>query len=237
VIKAILFDVDGTLYLQARLRALMAGELVSVPWLQHAPWRVSRVWTALRTFRHVREELRRLGQPPGSLERLQYTEAAARAGLPVGEIEECVEEWIVRRPLKYLPHVVRPGTLETMARLRDSGRRIGVFSDYPAAAKLKAMRIDHLVSLIVEATEADVNAFKPHPRGFLVAAERWGIAPREILYVGDRPDVDAVGAEAAGMHCVVVGRTGSRGQQERYLAATSMTDLDSLIERDWSAGS
>ncbi len=43
VIEAVLFDVDGTLYLQSRLRALMAGELATVPWLQHAPWRVGRL--------------------------------------------------------------------------------------------------------------------------------------------------------------------------------------------------
>ncbi len=222
MIKAVLFDVDGTLYLQARLRALMAGELASVPWLQHAPWRVWRVWTALRTFRRVREDLRHLGQPASSLARLQYSEAAAQAGVSDGEMERLVDEWIVRRPLKYLPHVVRPGTREAMSRLQDSGRMIGVFSDYPAAAKLKAMRIDHFVSVIVEATEEDVNAFKPHPRGFLAAAERWGIHPGDILYVGDRADVDEVGAAAAGMRCVVVGR------------GLRMTDLPSLIDDDRS---
>jgi len=55
VIEAVLFDVDGTLYLQSRLRALMAGELATVPWLQRAPWRVGRL------VRHVGRAVRPVG--------------------------------------------------------------------------------------------------------------------------------------------------------------------------------
>jgi putative hydrolase of the HAD superfamily len=51
-----------------------------------------------------------------------------------------------------------------------------------------------------------VNAFKPHPRGFLAACEGWGWSPHEVVYVGDRCEVDAMGAAAAGMPCVIIGR-------------------------------
>ena len=235
MIEAVLFDVDGTLYLQSRLRALMAGELATAPWLQHAPWRVGRLWHALKSFRHVREELRTLGRPAAPLERLQYSEAAARAGVSVPEMEDAVAEWIIRRPLKYLPSVVRPGTRETFEALAASGLKVGVFSDYPAEDKLKAMQLDHLVSLMIDATESDVNAFKPHPRGFLAAAERWGLAPDSILYVGDRPEVDALGAAAAGMRCVVIGAPAAPpGHQPPYLAISRMADLAELVEQERS---
>jgi putative hydrolase of the HAD superfamily len=235
VIEAVLFDVDGTLYLQSRLRALMAGELATAPWLQRAPWRVGQLWNALKSFRHVREELRALGRPQAPLERLQYSEAAARAGVSVPEMEEVVAEWIIQRPLKYLPSVVRPGTRETLEALVASGLKVGVFSDYPAEDKLKAMQLDHLVSLTIDATESDVNAFKPHPRGFLAAAERWGLAPDSILYVGDRPEVDAVGAAAAGMRCVVVGAPAAPpAHQPPYLAVSRMADLAELVEQERS---
>ncbi len=61
---------------------------------------------SLKAFRHVREELRALGRPAAPLERLQYSEAAERAGVAVAEMEDVVAEWIVTRPLKYLPRVV-----------------------------------------------------------------------------------------------------------------------------------
>ncbi len=31
------------------------------------------------------------------------------------------------------------------------------------------------------------------------------MAPGDVLFVGDRPDVDAAGASAAGMPCVIIG--------------------------------
>jgi HAD superfamily hydrolase (TIGR01549 family) len=233
VIRAVLFDMDGTLYLQPPLRAMMAGELAVLPWLQRAPWRVRRLWTALSIFRSVREDLRALGHSDAPLSRLQYSEAARRAGLPESELEAEVAEWIVQRPLKYLPHLIRSGTREALATLKADGVQIGVFSDYPARDKLKAMALDHMVSLVVDATEADVNAFKPHPRGFLAAAARWGLEPGAILYVGDRPEVDAVGAVAAGMRCAVIGAARQTHPGEASFARVArMADIASIVARD-----
>lgn len=225
MIKAVLFDLDGTLYRQSRLRLMMAGELATVPWFQHAPWRVSRVWRMLQTFRHVREELRVLGRPAEPLERLQYTLAAERAGVAVGEMEAVVREWIFTRPLKYLRQVVRPHTDEVLGGLRDRGLRLGVFSDYPAVDKLKAMGLEQRFGMTLEATETDVNAFKPHPRGFLVAADRWGLSPADVLYVGDRAEVDAVGAAAAGMPAVVIGSDAPAPADGRFVIVPGMREL------------
>ena len=204
--------------------------LAVVPWFQHAPWRVSRVWRTLQAFRHVREELRALGRPDNPLERLQYSVAAERAGVGAGEMESVVREWIFTRPLKYLSQVVRPGTAEVLGRLRDRGIPLGVFSDYPAVDKLKAMGLSELFGLTLEATEADVNAFKPHPRGFLVAAERWGLQPAEVLYVGDRAEVDAVGAAAAGMPAIVIG-SHAPAAGDRFNRVTSMQELYENVTR------
>jgi FMN phosphatase YigB (HAD superfamily) len=60
------------------------------------------------------------------------------------------------------------------------------------------------VPLRVCATVPAINAFKPHPRGFEEACARLGLEPSEVLYVGDRAEVDGVGARAAGMRCAIV---------------------------------
>jgi FMN phosphatase YigB (HAD superfamily) len=59
--------------------------------------------------------------------------------------------------------------------------------------------------VILCATDPDVGALKPHPRGFERASARWRLDPAEVLFVGDRIDVDAAGAAAAGMPCVIIG--------------------------------
>lgn len=215
MIEAVLFDVDGTLYHQAPLRLLMAGELATIPCLQPRPWRASRLWRTLREFRHVREELRALGQPADALERLQYRTPAARLGVTVDEVEAAVGEWILRRPLKYLSCVARPGVRDLFLQLHSRRVAVGVFSDYPVHDKLEALGLADLVSLALEATSADVNAFKPHPRGFLRACEHWSLRPDQVLYVGDRSEVDAAGAAAAGMPCTIIGAAAA-GRGERF---------------------
>jgi beta-phosphoglucomutase-like phosphatase (HAD superfamily) len=40
---------------------------------------------------------------------------------------------------------------------------------------------------------------KPHPEGYVTAAERLGVAPGRCLVVGDRMDVDGEAAKLAGM--------------------------------------
>ena len=61
-------------------------------------------------------------------------------------------------------------------------------------------------SLVLCATDPEIDAFKPHPRGFLYACRRWSLDPAEVAYVGDRADVDLAGAAAAGMPGYLVGR-------------------------------
>lgn len=232
MIRAVLFDVDGTLYRQPPLQVLMAGELATAPWLQRAPWNVPRLWTSLSAFRRVREELRALGRADEPLARLQYTRAAMRASVPVAEMEAAVEEWIYRRPLKYLPRVVRAGTADLLSSLVNRGVKVGVFSDYPAGDKLDAMGLRRDVTLELEATAEAINAFKPHPRGLEVACERWGLSPGEVLYVGDRPDVDAVGAARAGMRCAIIGSTanGSPSGPAAYAACRDMHQVLTYVD-------
>jgi FMN phosphatase YigB (HAD superfamily) len=42
------------------------------------------------------------------------------------------------------------------------------------------------MSLALCATSPEINAFKPHPKGFLHACALWGLPPEEVLYIGDR---------------------------------------------------
>lgn len=54
----------------------------------------------------------------------------------------------------------------------------------------------------------DVGAAKPDARIFLAAAEKLGIAPENILHVGDDPELDVAGARNAGMRTAWINRAG-----------------------------
>jgi HAD superfamily hydrolase (TIGR01549 family) len=204
-IRAVLFDVDGTLYHQAPLRLCMALELAALP-LRSSPASARRTWSAIGAFRRVREELRDPGVAEAPLARLQFERAAERAGMEVDEVEAAVSEWIFRRPLRYLWRCRRAGIESLLDSLAAREIPVGVFSDYPAREKLEALRLAEKISLVACATDAEINAFKPDPRGFAWSCERWGFEPAQVLYVGDRVEVDARGAANAGMPCAILSR-------------------------------
>ena len=52
----------------------------------------------------------------------------------------------------------------------------------------------------------EVGWRKPHPAIFAHALERLQVSPSEALFVGDRADIDVVGAQRAGMHAVWINR-------------------------------
>ncbi|MCB9890127.1 MAG: HAD family hydrolase [Planctomycetes bacterium] len=209
-IRAVLFDVDGTLYHQGVVRRRMAAAL-------------------LRRFafepRRARERLRNLSCWRAALEALRPETAdfirqhgglrsrqrsiALQNGAIDATLDDDVDEWMATRALEVLKPARREGLVELLASLTDRGVLLGAWSDYPCDAKLEALDVAEAFSVRVSAD--DVDCLKPWPHGFHLAARRLGVPTRECLYVGDRADVDAAGAAAAGMRCVLFGRPGASG--------------------------
>jgi HAD superfamily hydrolase (TIGR01509 family) len=71
--------------------------------------------------------------------------------------------------------------------------------------KLKASGMDQLFGLNVWISE-EVGFSKPDPRIFKVALHDIGEPPESCLYIGDREEVDALGARSAGMRARIVNR-------------------------------
>lgn len=202
LIRAALFDVDGTLYRQSPVRARMALELLK-HFLSH-PLTARRQIRALRAFRDAQEMLRGGSDTVGVAHR-QLEVAAAQTGIDMGELTGVVDDWMYQRPLAFLRGRAAEGLEPLLTLFETHAVRLGVLSDYPAEGKLRALGLADRFPVVVSATHPDVGVFKPHPRGFLVAANLLGVAPPEVLMIGDRVDADAEGAAAAGMSCVIVG--------------------------------
>jgi FMN phosphatase YigB (HAD superfamily) len=226
-------DVDGTLYHQKRLRCLMALELSTLPFAMRSFDSAYHIWRSLAHFRRVREELRGLANPEQCLAQLQYLEAARRIGGEPGGIERLVSEWILQRPLKYLRICRRRGIEAFCSFLAGNTIQIGVFSDYPVVDKIAILGLSRWISVALCATDPEINAFKPHPNGFLRACSSWGLPPEEVLYVGDRAEVDAVGAAGVGMRCAILcsraGASGHSPSPSTYLSCASFAELQHLL--------
>jgi beta-phosphoglucomutase-like phosphatase (HAD superfamily) len=162
---------------------------------------------ALYAYRSCQEELRvdDAGASALPIATVQLQRAARRAGLAGGRVGGIAVRGVERAPLPLLAACARSGLHAFLQRASRAGVPVGVVSDYPAAAKLETLGVASLVRVVVCAQDAEVGRFKPDPRGLLLAARRLGVAPAAVLYVGDRPEVDAAAATAAGMRCAIIG--------------------------------
>lgn len=200
--SAVLFDLDGTLYQLRPMRRRMLLELLR--WGAFHPLAFPTLMGRLRAFRSAREGLRGFDDDTRQLEDVQYEVPARELGIPPEALREVVREWMFERPLPFLGAAAWPGLREVLTELRAAGKRLGVFSDYAPDAKLEALGVRDLFDVTLAATDPAVNRFKPDPAGFLEGARLLGAPAAEVVYVGDRADVDGEGAAAAGMRSVIL---------------------------------
>jgi putative hydrolase of the HAD superfamily len=112
-----------------------------------------------------------------------------------------VDEWIRRRPLKYVAALRYDGIAALFDSLRRQGKIIGIVSDYTAAEKLAALRLE--ADVVVAAEDPDVGVLKPHPLGLTTLLARAGVSPEQALFIGDRVERDGVAARRAGVRPLI----------------------------------
>lgn len=84
---------------------------------------------------------------------------------------------------------------------------------------------------------ADLGVAKPAPEAFRAVCEALALAPGEIAYVGDEPDIDARGARDAGLLGIWLDRNGARGDGPSGVhRITSLTELPALLRSDTRFG-
>jgi HAD superfamily hydrolase (TIGR01549 family) len=190
--RAWLVDLDGTLYHAAPVRLAMAVELIATGGPSIG---------CIRQFRKEQERMRlEMTDVVDNPFSLQIESTARALGRDENDVRRIVEKWMFRRPGKWIRLMRRRSLLRRIESFRRQGGRTALVSDYPAQAKLTAMRIAHLFDHVVANGEVgQPMRLKPWPDGFLLAAERLGVAPTECLVLGDRLDADGESARRAGM--------------------------------------
>jgi phosphoglycolate phosphatase/putative hydrolase of the HAD superfamily len=227
-VKALVFDIDGTLYRQPPLRRAILLRLLAMMAVRPAHgWRTVRV---LREYRRAQETLR-LAAAETDIAEAQISLTCDRTHVDRRSVVDCVRRWMDEEPLALLPRYVQPGLLEFLRACKARGLCLAALSDYPAQAKLEALGVADLFDVVLAAQDPDIDVFKPNPRGLLVALERLGSTPSETLYVGDRIDVDVPTAEAAGVGCVIVSRRHTARDPAGPLYVASYAELHDLLWR------
>jgi HAD superfamily hydrolase (TIGR01549 family) len=152
---------------------------------------------------------------------------------PGFDLEGELERWRIDDPTGMRENFdsddLYPDVRTALGLLREIGATVVIAGNQPpqARAALEVMELE--VAAIL--TSADLGVEKPSPGFFEAVCEAVGVAPDEVIYVGDRLDNDVLPAQAAGMRGALI-RRGPWGylHSARPEAARADYLIDSLEE-------
>jgi putative hydrolase of the HAD superfamily len=198
VIRAILFDLDDTLW--PIVPVIRRAETVLHNWLmQHVP-AVARQFSidALRERRKVLMACDPVYQLDlRALRHAGLVEAFMVAGEDIAMVDQAMTVFSRARN-EVTPF---PDVLPSLARLRG---RIALGTVSNGVADLEEIGIAHYFQVSVAAYH--FGSAKPDPAIFLAACDALQVAPHETAYVGDDPLLDVEGAQKAGLHGIWINR-------------------------------
>jgi HAD superfamily hydrolase (TIGR01549 family) len=192
-IRLVAFDVDGTLYNQLPLRLMMGRDMLLHSVMKCDPKSIRVVGA----YRRIKERL--AVEEVVDFDRVLVAETGKVTSTSPERVHDIVSEWIETRPLRYLRSCLFSGVPQLFAGLQRAGKKVGIFSDYPATAKLAAMGLaaGHVVAA------SDVGLLKPHAKGLESLIDAAGVTAQETLFIGDRADRDGEAGRRAGVRVLI----------------------------------
>ncbi len=197
-IKAVAFDIDGTFYplSETNRRVLLAS-------IFHLPF-------ALK-YNKARQELRKEDSFK-SLPLLTHSENAKRmCRLIYGKDDSATVEHFLEKEKRVftdryeeLFKNIKPykGVENLLSLLSNRNYPMAVLSDFPVGSKLLAMGLSAYFP--IQLSSEDMGRSKPCLTPFEVLGEKLGVERENILYVGDSPYKDSLGAKRAGLKSALI---------------------------------
>lgn len=184
MLKACVFDLDGTLADTLESMAYVANEIMKRFGLKELP---------VENFKYYS------GEGANMLMRRCLKDAGDETLVHFEEGQRIYREMFAADPMYKVTHY--PGMPETLKKLKERGVKLAVCSNkpHPAAVKVIDQMFEGLFDLVIGQSEAIRR--KPAPDGALKIAEEFGVRPQECMYIGDtRTDMET--GKAAGMYTV-----------------------------------
>ena len=196
ILKAVAFDLDGTLYPNYRIYRRLFPILILHPYL-------------LNKFMKVRRELHALKdeslEDGASFYDRQAAFMARILGKGIEETKLKIERMVYKNWEKHFSGIeLFPYVKETLSAFRDAGLRLALLSDFPPAKKLVELGLDSYFDLVL--CSEDTGKLKPSPVPFAALIKGLALPPKEILYVGNSVHFDVEGSLSAGMQAALIRR-------------------------------
>jgi len=176
--KAVILDMDGTLYYQVPVRICMAFELFFY-YLCH----LNKIPDLCAIYKYRKKN------EAGELQKQDSN----------------ISVWMQEKPKKHV-RFFRDKKLIAMAHImQQRGVKIVVYSDYPLKEKLDALS-PFRPDLAFSADDAEIQCLKPNNKGLLHIVNILNLPVEDIVFIGDRFEKDAICAKQTGMDYIILNR-------------------------------
>jgi len=132
-----------------------------------------------------------------------------------------------------------PEVVPILTCIRERGIPTGILTDVPygmprafVQRDLDGADISGLFDVLL--TSVEVGVRKPETAGFLALAARLGVAPGEMLYVGNEPK-DVIGACGAGVIAALLDRTGVGGSHGQQFTISTLSSISEILSNSRNA--
>ncbi|HYY34014.1 MAG TPA: HAD family hydrolase [Gaiellaceae bacterium] len=137
--------------------------------------------------------------------------------------EEITEGWLHSENFELYEDV-----LPVLGLLRERGLKVGLVSN--TSRDLDAFVRHHRLEVDTWISSGKHGKVKPSPTIFKAALEKLGVEPEAAVMIGDSPEDDVGGAEAIGMHALLLDREGKHGRDDALPTLLALPALLGLAD-------
>ena len=195
------FDVDGTLYYQNKLRLIM-GKRLLMYYLLH-PLKFKDL-IIIKNFRSLREN----AKDTNGL----FDITAKKCNVSVSRVNEVIKKWIYENPIDALIASKDDTLLAIIDKLKANGKTVAIWSDYEADDKLKALKLS--TDYVYTAEQERVSELKPSPKGLKLIMSDLRVAKDKTIMIGDRMIKDGEAAKKAGCDYLILSKSKKKREEQ-----------------------
>ena len=195
------FDVDGTLYYQNKLRLIM-GKRLLMYYLLH-PLKFKDL-IIIKNFRSLREN----AKDTNGL----FDITAKKCNVSVSRVNEVIKKWIYENPIDALIASKDDTLLAIIDKLKANGKTVAIWSDYEADDKLKALKLS--TDYVYTAEQERVSELKPSPKGLKLIMSDLRVAKDKTIMIGDRMVKDGEAAKKAGCDYLILSKSKKKREEQ-----------------------
>ena len=195
------FDVDGTLYYQNKLRLIM-GKRLLMYYLFH-PLKFKDL-IIIKNFRSLREN----AKDTNGL----FDITAKKCNVSVSRVNEVIKKWIYENPIDALIASKDDTLLAIIDKLKANGKTVAIWSDYEADDKLKALQLS--TDYVYTAEQERVGELKPSPKGLNLIMSDLNVPKDKTIMIGDRMIKDGEAAKKAGCDYLILSKSKKKREEQ-----------------------